>query len=157
MRFTCSSFLPALAITTFSLCGASAPTAAAPAFSEYSQMFVNTCLQHAPALDEAAIAESASKEKLTSNKVTLNAAVSAQNGRRCSLQVGGGGNKVSMVPLDEAERLAGWFAKRIGATVKARQSILGGPVWYELQQDRTKYEVSVSNHSGVLVFIIALR
>ncbi len=155
MRFTSSCLLPALA--TCFVYGASSPTAATPTFSEYSQMFINTCLQHAPALNEAVIAGSASKEKSTSNKVTLNAAVSAQNGRRCSLQVGGGGNKVSMVPLDEAERLAAWFAKRIGATVKARQSILGGPVWYEVQQGRTKYEVSVSNHSGVLVFIIALR
>lgn len=155
MRFTSSCLLPALA--TCFLYGASSPTEAKPTFSEYSQMFVNTCLQHAPALSEAAIASSVSKEKFIANSVSVGAGVAMQNGRRCSLRIGGGGNTVSMAAVDEAEMLATWFANRIGGTVKARTSVFGGPLWYEVKDGRKKYEVSVGNQSGVLVFLVALR
>lgn len=126
-------------------------------FSEYSQIFINVCLQHAPSLDEGKIAGSVAQERFNAPGALAGASVGVRNGRSCNLRIGGGSARIIPPPDNEIQRLAVWYAQRIGGEVRRKRSAIGGAIWYEVRSGRTKYGVEASMDKGVLSYWVSRR
>ena len=135
----------------------SAPTHAQSSLSKYSQVFVNVCLQHAPALNEAAIAQSTRQERFETDNILAGAGVAVRNGQSCNLRIGGAGTRFPAPSDAEVQSLAVWYAKRVGGTVKRKKSAIGGAVWYEVRVGRKKYGVSADVTRGTLSYWVSKR
>ncbi len=152
------TILPLLSLLAAAPFASPEPASAQQGFSEYAQIFVNVCLQHAPGFSEAAISRSVSQEAFNARGTLAGAGVQVQDGRSCNLRIGGGGTAVGAPSDDEVQRLAVWYAQRLGGgEVRRKRSKIGGKVWYEVRSGRSKYSVSTDTDRGVLSFWVAKR
>lgn len=126
-------------------------------FSEYSQVFINVCLQHAPALNEGNISRSVAQEKFNARNTLAGASVGVRNGKSCNLRIGGGGTRFAPPSDEEVQRLAFWYAQRIGGEVRRKRSAIDGDVWYEVRSAQAKYSVEASATRGVLSYWVSRR
>ncbi|WP_424941853.1 hypothetical protein [Aliiroseovarius crassostreae] len=126
-------------------------------FSEHARSFIMVCLQHAPGLSEAAISRSVSQERFNARGSSATASVAVRDGRSCNLRIGGGETGMTPPSDQETQRLALWFAGRVGGNVTRQRSAIGGSIWYKVQVGRMKYGVEATLDKGVLSYWIAKR
>ena len=120
--------------------------------SREAQIFKEVCLNNAPAFSESAISSAANRTVYASSNIR-GAGVEYREGQTCKVAFAG-----SFSPSDdEIKRMALHFSKRIGGTVYARKSAIGGDRWYEVRVGRKKYGVEGGHRNGVAYFTIAKR
>jgi len=146
-----------LVLGSLSLLGLPISVRAQSGFSEFSQIFINVCLQHAPALNEGNISRSIAQEKFNARNSLAGASVGVRNGKSCNLRIGGGGTRIAPPPDEEIQRLAVWFAQRINGEVRRKRSAIGGDVRYEVRSGRAEYNVEASVTRGVLSYWVSRR